>query len=237
MRKKLWTLNLVLVVSLGLLGRQLRQEWQAARERERTMLSQVVKPAPPPPVTPQPAPGALQAAGYLDVAQQMLFSKDRNPNVVVEQAAPKPVPAFPKFYGVMNLGDGLTAILNDGPGRQRPFKAGDKVGEFKLAEIGNDALTLEWEDKKFVKRFAELQDRSTPAPAEAGRPAPVTSIQAAPPKPPEPARTGPGADMGMGISACNANDPSPPGTVVDGKRKVVSESPFGKVCRWEPVSK
>lgn len=192
MRKKLWTLNLILVACLGLLARHLRQEWQTAREREKKMLSRVVKLPPPSPVAPLPAPATLQAAGYLDVAQQMLFSKDRNPNVVVEQAAPKPVPAFPKFYGVMNLGDGLTAILNDGPGRQRPFKAGDKVGEFKLAEIGNDALTFEWEDKKFQKRFAELQDRSAPSPAESARPAPITSIQAAPPKPPEPARSGPG---------------------------------------------
>ncbi|HUQ91327.1 MAG TPA: hypothetical protein VM120_06580 [Bryobacteraceae bacterium] len=236
MKKKLWALNLLLIVGLGLLARELRQDWRAAREREQKVLNKPVKPAAAPVVAQQPQPPPLQASGYIDVAQQMLFSKDRNPSIVIEPVQPKPTPAFPRFYGVMNLGDGNTAILGDAPGRQRPFQVGDKVGEFKLAEIGKDTLTFEWEEKKFVKRFSEMQERVESAAVETTRASQPASAPPPAPKPVEPARAGPGLDTGGGISAWNANDPSPAGTVMDGKRKVVSETPFGKVCRWEAVT-
>lgn len=234
MNRKLWFLNLLLVAGLVWTGVQLRAMWRAAREREQRALAHNLKPAPAPPLTPAPPPAPVQAAGYIDVAQQMLFSKDRNPNVVIEKVAeaPKPLPPFPKFYGVMNFGDGPLAILSDA-GRQKPFKTGDKVGEYKLLAIGSDTLTFEWDTKQHVKKFTELQDKTNePAVPEARSAAPPPPTPAAPATP---ARPGPGADMGAGVSACNANDSSPAGTVVDGKRKVISESPFGKVCRWEPV--
>lgn len=234
MSKKLWALNLALLACLGLLARQWRLNWLAAQARERKLLAAKIVPAPAPALQLPPPPAPLQAAAYLDVAQNMLFAKDRNPNVVVETPAPKPMPPFPKFYGVMNLGDGAMAILSERTGRQQPYKAGDKVGEFKLASIGREELVFEWDGKKLAKKFSELMDRSEAASSE------QTTRSAAPAQPAAPqslvpARPGPGADMGGGLSACNPNDPSPPGTVIDGKRKVVTESPFGKVCRWEPV--
>jgi len=234
-RGKLLLLNLLLLAGLVLIGRELRSNWRAARAREEAMRAKQVKPPAPPPVTQAVAPQPVVAAGYIDVAQQTLFAKDRNPNVVVEQEKPKPVPAFPKLYGVMNLGDGVLAILSDGRTRQKPYRPGDQVGEFKLSEIQADSLVFEWDQKKFPKKFSELQDRAAePASAVESTPrqaaAPVT-----PAAPATPAKPGPGPDMGGGLSACNANDASPAGTVVDGKRKVITESPFGKVCRWEPV--
>jgi len=236
-RKKLWALNLLLLLALGLVARELRNDWRAAREREKKVLQKDVKNAPAPPVPQTPAPAPVQAAAYLDVAQQNLFSKDRNPNIVVEAEKPKPLPAFPRFYGVMNLGDGLMAILSDSPGRQRPFKAGDKVGELLLAEIGNETLVFEWEKQKLTKKFSELQDRGEQSTATTRDSAPAAGAPAPAPvqRPPEPAKPGPGTDIGSGISACNANDPTPAGTVMDGKRKVVTDGMFGKVCRWEPV--
>jgi hypothetical protein len=236
-RKKLWVLNLLLLVAVGLVARELRNDWKAAREREKKILQKDVKtsPAPPMPQTPSPAP--VQAAAYLDVAQQNLFSKDRNPNIVIEAEKPKPLPAFPRFYGVMNLGDGAMAILSDSPGRQRPFKTGDKVGEFLLAEIGTDTLVFEWEKQKLTKKFSELQDRSEQSTETTRSSAPAAGPAAAAPvqRPVEPAKPGPGTDMGSGLAACNPNDPTPAGTVLDGKRKVVTDGMFGKVCRWEPV--
>lgn len=235
MRGKLLLLNLLLLAGLVFIGRELRSNWRAARAREAAMRARQVKPPAPPPVTQAVPPQPVVAAGYIDVAQQTLFAKDRNPNVVVEQEKPKPIPAFPKLYGVMNLGDGVLAILSDGRTRQKPYRPGDQVGDFKLTEIQADSLVFEWDQKKFPKKFSELQDKTAePASAVESTPrqaaAPVT-----PAAPATPAKPGPGADMGGGLSACNANDASPAGTVVDGKRKVVTESPFGKVCRWEPV--
>jgi hypothetical protein len=233
LRKKLWALNLLLALGIFLAGREIESRWKAFRHRERAVLNKRVPAVAAAAVKPAPAPQPVQAAGYFDVAQNMLFSKDRNPNVAMETPPAKPVPPFPRFFGVMNLGDGLMAILSEAPGRQRPYHAGDKAGEFKLIEIGAETLVFEWDQKKFTKRFSELTDRTEPAGADTTPRA--AAAAPAPPKPAEPAKPGPGADMGGGMAACNPNDPSPAGTVVDGKRKVVSESPFGKVCRWEPV--
>lgn len=233
MSKKLWALNLLLVCGLALIGRELREEWKSSREREQKMLSQKMKPAAATQVPQVPAPPSVQPAAYMNVATQTLFTKDRNPNILIEPEKPKPQPLFPRFYGVMNLGDGLTAIMSDGPSKQRGFAVGEKVGEWKLAEIGADFLVFEWDTKKVTKRFSELQDRNDPVAEQTTPRGPSVAAAPAPTPPPTPARAGPGTDMGGGFSACNPNDSSPNGTVVDGKRKVMSEGMFGKTCRWE----
>ena len=47
---------------------------------------------------------------------------------------------------------------------------------------------------------------------------------------------GPGTDLGNETRACASRGyESLPGAVQDGMRKVVTKSPFGDVCRWEPV--
>ncbi|MBL8212226.1 MAG: hypothetical protein JNK87_16025 [Bryobacterales bacterium] len=234
MSKKLWFLNLLLVAGLVMIGRELHASWKASREREKRMLGQRVSPVKEPPTTIGPPPAPVQATQYIDVAQQTLFSKDRNPNVVVEVPVEKPkiMPPFPKFFGVMNLGDGPMAIMTEG-GRQKTFKAGEQIGEYKLLAIGTETLTFEWDGKPHVKKFSDLQAREAAPQVEERTAAPAAPVT--PPAPVTPAKPGPGADMGGGLAACNANDSSPAGTVVDGKRKVVTESPFGKVCRWEPV--
>lgn len=232
MRKKLWFLNLLLIAGIALLARELHENWKAAREREKKIAVRAVKPAPAAVIPTAQPPASVQAAGYAEVAQAMLFSKDRNPTVVVEAPPPKPQPPFPRFYGAMNLGEGLIAILSDGPSQQKPFKAGEKVGEYKLTEIGDDALVFEWDGKKFPKKFSELADRNEVAAESTPR---VAVTPAAPPPPPRPTGPGPGTDMGGGFAACNAGDTSPAGTVVNGMKKVVTETPFSKVCRWEPA--
>ncbi len=238
MTKKLWLLNLVLIAALGLVAHELRKDWRQARERERNMLARQVPPVATPPAVPAPAPPPVQAIGYAEVAQQTLFSKDRNSNVIVDPPPPPaPPPPFPKFYGVMNLGDGLEAILSEAPGRsQRSFKVGDPIGEFKLAAIGNDELEFAWKDKTFVKKFSDLRERSDEQRQQA-EPAVRTVVTppAAQVKPAAPAAPGPGTDIGAGVSSCNPGDASPAGTVIDGRRKVVNATPFGQVCRWEPV--
>src|SRR5437763_1240211 len=64
-----------------------------------------------------------------------------------------------------------------------------------------------------------LRTQNLPAPA------------AAPPAPTGPA--GPGEQTAYGIRVCNMNDGMAEGAVVDGYRKVVYTSPFGKSCGWE----
>ncbi len=215
MKRKLVLVNVALLAALAWLGVKLRQDWMAGRERERTIVRQRIQPAPAPPMAQTPPQPALRAESYLDVAQNMLFAKDRNPNVVVEAQPPKPTPPFPRFYGLMNLGDGPLAILSEGAGRrQQGYMAGQKVGEFKIAAIGSEELVFEWDGKKLTKKFSDLAEKGEP--------------QQAP-------EAGPGTSMGGGFAGCNPGDNSPAGTVVDGMKKVINETPFGKVCRWEPA--
>ena len=52
----------------------------------------------------------------------MLFSRDRNPTVVLDPPPPPPpppqMPPLPVAYGVMDLGSGPTAILAEKPGAE-----------------------------------------------------------------------------------------------------------------------
>ena len=50
-------------------------------------------------------PDRTMAANYLDIASRLLFSKDRNPTVIIAPPPGKTVPAFPLAYGVLMMAD------------------------------------------------------------------------------------------------------------------------------------
>jgi hypothetical protein len=236
LRRRILLLNLLLLALTAFAGWQLRREWLAAQAREQAVLNKTVRPVPPPPAGAAHQAPAVTAAGYSDIAQKMLFSKDRNPVVVVETAPPPPpppMPALPVFRGVMNLGDGPVAILSERANApNREFRPGQQVGEFKLVAIRASDIVLEWNGEQITKKVDELKVRDEEkqqAPTTARTEVPVAAA-------PQPmVQAGPGVDIGVGRRACVKNDSTAPGTVVDGLRKVVTESPFGPVCRWEPV--
>ncbi len=94
-----------------------------------------------------------------------LFSKDRNPNVILDPVVPppeKPVPPFPVARGVMLWG-GVppTVVLADkAGGQQRGYHPGEKIGEWKIVSIDNQFVVFEWNGKQFKKRIDELLDRT-----------------------------------------------------------------------------
>lgn len=239
MKRRLLLLNVALVALIAAGGYQLRQRWLAAAARERAVAAGRLKALPAPPQEPLRPPEPATGAAYGDVAQKMLFSKDRNPTVVVEVAPPKPMPPLPAAVGVVNFGEGPTAILSEKPGGpHRSYSPGDTVGEFTLLEVSPESIVFEWEGQKITRSLDEIRERPGAGQASAPAPAPsspqvtssaVTSVTAAPTK------AGPGPVMGGDIRACLPEDTSPSGTVVNGLRKIVTSSPFGKVCRWEPV--
>src|SRR6266446_2863422 len=137
MNRKILALNLALLALLGTLGWMLRAHWRETRARELATLSKAarkIEVLPPP----SPAPPEVAVpANYLEVAQETLFSKDRNPNVIVEVAAPPPPPEVPTpprpfYYGQMGLGPQPVALLSVEKGGQKGFHVGDDVGPFKL---------------------------------------------------------------------------------------------------------
>jgi hypothetical protein len=237
-------LDLGLVAVLALLGFELRRERVQAHAREQALLHTGAKPNSAGALSPLPKVEPLTATSYVDVASKNLFSKDRNPNVIIDPVTPppeKPVPPFPVARGVMLWGEvPPTVVLADkAGGQQRGYHPGEKIGEWKIVSIDNSYVVFEWNGKQFKKRLDELLDRTPIMIAEA--PAQAAAGAAAPPKPAQSlsgnAASGPGVDMGLGMKACVAGDNAPPGTIVDGLKKVVSDTPFGPACRWEAPNK
>ena len=242
MRRKLRLLDLALVALLVLSGLQLRREWLWAHEREDALLRASVKPAAVPGLPALSKVEPLTAAGYAPVAAKNLFSKDRNPTVIIEAVTPPPpppVPPFPAARGVM-LWDGLppTVVLSEKPGGpQKGYHPGDKIGEWKIVSVDNQYVVFGWNGQEFKKRLDELLDKTpvmlAQAPAEQ---APKAAAPAAAQSLSNDATSGPGADIGANLKACVAGDKSPAGTIVNGMKKVINESPFGANCRWEKVN-
>jgi hypothetical protein len=230
----LLVVSLLLLVLTAAAAFRLRHQWLAARAREQAVLQQRVKPVPPPRVAPLPAAAPVKPANYIDIAQKMLFAKDRNPIVIVEAPPPpkpKPMPPLPIFYGLLDLGDGPAAILSEKPGApNRDFRAGDQIGEFKLVALNDDEIVLEWDGKTITKKVSEMFAAEAPPPAQSAAPAAAAPRPAA-----KPAPALPGPALGPhGLKACQPGDSSGDGTVAEGMRKVIKNTPFGRSCFWEP---
>lgn len=239
MTRRLFYLNaLLLLISIGL-GTRLRMLWSDARQREDMVRLNnerrlIYRGSPP---TPQVQ--AVNATAYSDIAMRTLFSKDRNPTVIVEVAPPAPeppVPPFPKSNGVMMFGgpEDARVILTDHPGAgQRNYKFGDTVGDWQIVKFDSKTITLKWHDKEFTKDLSDLVDNNPIAPVQATQ-APVAST-AVVVKGDSSEAPHPDIPLGNGTKSCAPGDTSPNGTVVDGMKKIVVANPFGTSCHWEAV--
>jgi hypothetical protein len=233
-------IDLTLLLGIVLTSLVLRDRRDVAANREQTLLRQMLPSAPPPMVPALPALSPATAAAYMEVAQNFVFSRDRNPNVILDPPAPppppKPMPPLPLAYGIIDLGGGATIILSERSGGQhRSYRPGESIGEFKLVAINGREVHFEWDGKPVRKQLDELLDkraREAPAPAEQ----PAAQSAAAPTATTlAPVKAGPGVELGQDSRACVPGDTNPAGTVKDGFRKVVSKTPFGDSCRWEAI--
>ncbi|MBL8239736.1 MAG: hypothetical protein JNM66_20090 [Bryobacterales bacterium] len=243
---RLFLLNVLLLAGIAMATLKLLELRDETARREEMVRESAPKLPQAKGTTAVAPPERTVAANYLDIASRLLFSKDRNPTVIIAPPPVKQVPAFPLAYGVLMMADPpiimMAAKKGDG---QKGYRAGDQIGDYKIVGFDSRVITFEWDGQKFTKNVAELADRdaqtaalmnrqnvqNTPEPAAA---APVASTQVLSSSGSTAAK-GPGVDTGGGIRACAAGDTAAPGTVTDGYRKIVSETPFGKVCRWEQV--
>lgn len=237
MKQRLLLLNLVLVGLIAWAGWRVRSMGQAAASRE-----QSIRAAQPARVTARPEmplskPAPLVAGEYVEVAQNMLFAPDRNPNVIVDAAPVKVMPPLPEAHGTMELGGTTMALLGEKPGApHRAYMAGDTVGVFKLISVSREELTLEWEGQSITRRLAELMEAraraGSPGAASPDAPAPVntspTTIQTTTPGQP-------GMQLEPDTRACQPGDTSPSGTISDGYKKIMQPTPFGNSCRWQAI--
>jgi len=246
LNRKLIALNVMLIAVVGYAFWHLRSAWQAEKSRETAELSKPVKPQPPPPFSPLATAPPVVPAGYADIAQKTLFDRSRNPTVVVETPPPpppKPMPALPVYHGQMNIGSGIIAIFSQMPtSAHQAIHPGEFIGQFKLVDVNTEEITFEWDGKEVRKKVDELLDRTGAAqgaPQAAPQVASARTEQPAPAPAQAEAKTpiGPGEETANGTRTCNPKDSLPPGAVQDGYRKVVTPTPFGDMCRWDPIGR
>ncbi|MDP9170667.1 MAG: hypothetical protein M3N54_08625 [Acidobacteriota bacterium] len=247
MKPKLIALNLLLAACLLGLFWQIRVQWLAAQEVRRANLNVPVKPVAPPPITPAARPDAAVATRYADVASKNLFSKDRNANIIVDPPKieiPKPMPPLPVVFGVMGLPSGTKIIMAEKAGApSTTVRAGETLGEFKIAALDTQNITFEWNGKQLTRKVDDLIDRSGGQMASGGgqqQAQQQNAGPAAPPPPPQqmqavnnnPTSKDLGDEMSAVMRGCKAGDTSPYGIVVDGYKKTSVPTPFGPLCRW-----
>lgn len=240
---RLFLLNVLLLAGIAFATMRLLELREETERREQMVHNSAPQLPKAKATSSVPTPERTVAANYLDIAARLLFSKDRNPTVIIAPPPVKKVPDFPVAYGVLMMADPPIIMMSAKKGApQKGYRPGDIVGDFKIAGFNASSITFEWDGQKFTKNVRDLVDREAQAaaqqnrqnvPAETAAAAPVAakalSEPAGQPK-------GPGVDTGGGIRACAPGDSAPAGTISDGYKKIVSETPFGKVCRWEKVN-
>lgn len=245
MSRKLWVLNVLLLALIAAGAWQSTTRWKQREADQRRFLAQAPAAEPAPVVVLPVLPARVAPASYLDIASQLLFSKDRNPTVVIEETPKKQMPALPRYYGSMNFGSGPRVVLASAAGQpQKTFQLGDQVGEFKLLAVTNTEVVFEWDGKKVPAKMADLKD------LEPAKEAPAAQAVKGVDQPVQPA--GSVKTMGTSVSTdtskpgekfgsddkyrvCQAGDKSAAGAIVDGYRKAVFKTVFGEGCRWEKV--
>ncbi len=242
MKRTLILGNVLMLALIGVTVRAIFLRGQTAKVHEQQVLSK--KPVVPPVVMvlPKPAPPVAPQAYVADTVQRFLFSRDRNPNVIVKTVPPPepPMPPLPAAYGLMMWGD-PTLFLSEKPGaQQRGYHQGDDVGPFKLIAFNDQTVTLGWNGKTIEKSLEDLvnnQSAASAAPQAVAAASPAGEGPAMP-KPPTPAQPvakqgEPGLQLTDSLRACANGDTSPAGTVSsDGFKKVVRQTGFGPMCNW-----
>jgi hypothetical protein len=254
-------LTVLLAVALGAVAWQARLRWNEAQAKRAANLTSHARPAAVLRPAPAPKPDALPATRYADVAAKNLFSKDRNPNVILDPPkieAPKPMPPLPIVYGVLGLPSGIRALMAEKAGESsKPVRVGEDIGEFKLIALDRQNVTFEWDGKKIQRKVEDLADHSAaaagapqgpaiapPAPQAVASAQPTQNIQTSQPTAQQPSQPGGGPQGVMGVEvgipgqsrrACRPGESSPPGTVAEGYRKTMTASPFGTTCQWVAV--
>ncbi len=243
---RLFLLNLLLLAGIAMAALKLLELRDETARREQLVHAGAPKLPNAKGTIPVTPPDRTMAANYLDIAARLLLSKDRNPTVIIAPPPVKTVPAFPFAYGVLMVADPPIIMMAAKKGEgQRGFRAGDRIGDFKIVSFDSRSIVLEWDSQKFTKNIQELVDRD-PQSAALLNGQNVQNVSSPSSAPPAAAAAqvlsnsgassqGPGLDTGGGVRACSPGDSSPSGTLSDGYKKIISESPFGKVCRWEKV--
>jgi len=181
---------------------------------------------------------AAQPPSFVDIVARNAFSPLRGSPPPQPQVEAKP-PRLPVLFGTMDLGNGRFALMSPGdqspPLSKRVLPEGE-IGGYKLVSIGTSNVIVEWQGKRTTVEITETAISGGPANEAAARPA-------------APAASGSGTVITVGAAAGGASPAglpgrappgasadAPAGTVIGGKRKVVTNTPFGQHVEWQDVS-
>jgi len=229
-------LNILLSWFLGRLWKDYgqRTQWLEASAR--------VQPPAPPSAGPNQAG---QPQSFVEIVDRNVFSPLRGsppPQPQEEPKAPKP----PFLSGTMNLGTGWFALMAPGDQPSPVYKRvlpGEEIGGYKLVSIGTSNVVLEWQDKKITLDIAESAHRSpgsyertagASASARAGAGIPIGSTTPSGLRTITPAHAGPRPPAPPPVQPPLPSNVAP-GTVMGGKRAVLSYTPFGPVILWQDI--
>ena len=252
MSRRLFYFNAILMLGIIAAAMELRSRWIEARNREEMMRLGALQPLRATLKPPIPGSKPVSALEYTLVSAQMLFSRDRNPTIIIDPPPPpveKKWPALPKSYGLMFLGEKPRILLGAGPGNQKSYVAGEKIGEIEIVKFDNRTITFAWNDKTVEKRLEDLVDNNPMGSSSPSGSATVVGgaqgVAAAKPAVGTLTTLGAGgtsaADVRIGqetglqgTKSCAPGDNSPAGTVLNGMKKVIVAGMFGSSCYWEP---
>lgn len=202
-----------------------------------------------PPEFPAPAdPNPTRPADFMPVVERLLFSADRNAEVVVETAEVEADrrPALPQLSGIVDFGSGPTALMTADSKPPVWLAVGDKVGDFVFEGLEGENIKLKWKEESFtatreqLSRAPEPPRRTTNARTSAIRNPRAPQGQgsrAAAAAPTDLAAVGQdnriGPEIGPGRYAALPGDDSPEGAEHNGLVKRVRKTPFGSSAWWE----
>jgi hypothetical protein len=240
MSRRFWLINLLLIFILVLLFMKVYDVW--TRPSTRGVEAVASKPKPVASLPPVSVVGKKETAptkGFQSISEKNLFSPERKEFPIMAspgggKGSGRPTVAL---YGV-TLGEDYQSALITNPVR-RPergeretmsVKVGDKVGEYQVAKISADRITLENEADSFdVLLYDPSQPKKRPAPSTP--PPPTTARPTPTPRAPTPS---PGTPPRPVTPSPGVSQPSlPPPPTAPG----MSQSPLPPPAGRQPASR
>ena len=190
MSGRLLILDAALIVLLILGGMKLKQDWLAFGPAHDIA---AVQPKPQAfPSLPQAGVGGVAASGdWTEIPSKDPFSFDRNDiDIVIAEAAPKPVGPKPFLSGVIGIGSDWTALVSPAGNRNsKPMKLGETIDGWTIVDITRNSIEIE---SNGLRQTVITNDPSALVPRE------VTRTSVSPPNPaPQPVTTQPTPPQGQ----------------------------------------
>ena len=212
MSRRFWLINLLLIFILVLLSVKVYEVWTRPNTRGLEPIASKSKAAPSLPfVSVAGKKETASAKGFQSISEKNLFSPERKEFPILAFPDGKKGSGRPNIvlYGV-TLGEDYQAALITNPGRRAErgeretmsVKVGEKVGEYQVAKISADRITLENEGDSFdVLLYDASQPKKrpappTPPPSATARPSPTAPTPTpSPGTPPRPVTPSPGVSQ------------------------------------------